>query len=235
MTASHHGGLLGKLVVGVVPARNEEATIGPTVEALREVAGVSEVVVVADGCTDGTASVARAAGAQVVESPGRLGKGGAVESVLNRVASADVVVLIDGDVGVTASEAATLLGLVLGGQTDVAIGALPRLGGGGFGAVKRVARAAIRALGGGFEAMEPLSGQRALTAEALQACRPLARGFGLEVGMTIDALRLGYRVMEVPVDMRHRPTGRSVQGFLHRGRQGRDIVAAVVTRAFRLR
>jgi glucosyl-3-phosphoglycerate synthase len=94
--------------------------------------------------------------------------------------------------------------------------------------------AVIRALTG-FASQAPLSGQRAVTARALSECRPLASGFGVETAMTIDALRLGFRVGEVPVAMTHRPTGRGASGFAHRGRQGADILRAVAPRAVGLR
>jgi hypothetical protein len=87
----------------------------------------------------------------------------------------------------------------------------------------------------GFRPDEPMSGQRALTHEVLSAVRPLASGFGLETAMTIDAVRFGFRVVEVHVGMEHRPTGRDLRGFLHRARQGRDVLAAVWLRALRLR
>ena len=63
----------------------------------------------------------------------------------------------------------------------------------------------------------------------------MAARFGLETAMTIDAVRLGFRVGEVPVAMSHRPTGRGLQGFVHRGRQGADILLAVAPRAAGLR
>ena len=69
----------------------------------------------------------------------------------------------------------------------------------------------------------------------LDACRPLAPGFGVETAMTIDAVRLGFRVIEVAVAMRHRPTGRGVRGFAHRGRQGVDAARAAVPRLAGLR
>jgi glucosyl-3-phosphoglycerate synthase len=117
------------------------------------------------------------------------------------------------------------------GSSDVAIAAFPKLGGGGFGMVKRTAARLIRAACG-FDARDPLSGQRALTATALAAVRPLASGFGVEVGMTIDAVRAGFSVTEIPIEgLSHRPTGRGVRGFAHRARQGADILAAVAARA----
>jgi hypothetical protein len=153
---------------------------------------------------------------------------------LDRVGPADAYLLVDGDVGETAAETSALLEEVLAGRFDAAIGRLPPLEGGGFGLVKAFSRWAIRAATG-FDAEEPLSGQRAIAREVLQGCRPLASGFGLETAMTIDAIRLGFRVGEIPVDMRHRPTGRSFAGFAHRARQGLDILRAVIPRFLRIR
>jgi glycosyl transferase family 2 len=221
-------------VLAVVPAFAEEDSIARTVKSLASVDGVSEIVVICDGSPDRTVDEAAGAGARVLVAPRRMGKGGAVDSVLDRLEPAEVYMLVDGDVGETAAEAETLLEEVVSGRLDVAIGRLPPQPGGGFGLVKLFSRWAIRTITG-FEAEEPLSGQRSITRAALEACRPLASGFGLETAMTIDAVRLGFRVGEVPVDMRHRATGRSLAGFSHRARQGLDILRAVVPRALRLR
>ena len=72
----------------------------------------------------------------------------------------------------------------------------------------------------------PLCGQRAVRADVLRGLDPVAR-FGLEVAMTIDAVRAGARLAEVEVPMDHRRTGRSLQGFAHRGRQGADVLEAL--------
>ena len=221
-------------VVAVVAARNEEPTISLTVKALLSITAIDEVLVVADGSADRSADEALAAGASVLARREAVGKGGAVEAALERRPHADVYVLVDGDVGGSAAEAAVLLQEVLAGRLDLAIGTLPASPGGGFGLVKRFAALAIRALTG-FRAEEPLSGQRAVRGSALHACRPLAPRFGLETAMTVDALRLGFRVGELPVQMTHRATGRGPAGFLHRAGQGLDILRAVVPRALRLR
>ncbi|HEX8100294.1 MAG TPA: glycosyltransferase [Actinomycetota bacterium] len=215
-------------VVALVAAYNEEDRIAATVRALRGIEAVAEVVVVADGAVDRTAEVASRAGARVLSAQRRMGKGPAIDAALDRV-SAEVFLLVDGDVGASAGEGQKLLEPVLGGGLDVAIGRLPSLTGGGFGLVKRMARGLISAATG-FLADEPLSGQRAITAEALSACRPLAAGFGMEVAMTLDLARLGFRIGEVPVEMSHRPTGRNASGFVHRGLQGADILRAVLPR-----
>ncbi|NLB18101.1 MAG: hypothetical protein GX825_05070 [Syntrophomonadaceae bacterium] len=75
----------------------------------------------------------------------------------------------------------------------------------------------------GLLVREPLSGQRAMTIEVLEAILPFHSGYGIEIGMTIRAVRNGYRVMEVPVNMSHAETGRDLKGFIHRGRQFLDV------------
>jgi glycosyltransferase involved in cell wall biosynthesis len=219
-------------VVALVPARNEVDRVGATVRALRELA--DEVVVVDDGSTDGTASAALAAGATVLRLARSIGKGGALEGALRRLPPAEVWLLADADLGASARELGAVLEEVRSGRADLAVARFPPAAGGGFGLVKRAAARAIRALAG-LEVAEPLSGQRAVRAEALAACRPLARGFGVETAMTIDAARAGFRVVEVPAALSHRPTGRSLRGFAHRARQGLDIAAAVAARALGLR
>jgi glucosyl-3-phosphoglycerate synthase len=109
---------------------------------------------------------------------------------------------------------------------------LPPAPAGGFGLVKRFAAHLIRGLTG-FRATEPLSGQRVLTARAMQAVRPLAGGFGVETAMTIDAVRAGLRVLEITIDgLEHRPTYRTPRGFVHRGQQGWDVARAALPRVF---
>lgn len=220
-------------MVAVIAARNEAGRVGPTVESVRAVAGVTEVVVASDGSTDGTEAEARASGARVVTARRARGKGAALEAALTSTGPAHAYLLVDGDVAGSAREAGRLLEEVLSGRADLAIGVLPRdPRHGGFRIVKRSAAAVIRALSG-FRAREPLSGQRALSGRAMDLVRPLAAGFGVEVAMTVDAVRAGLRVVEVPVAMEHRPTGRDARGFLHRGRQGWAVLRVAASRAFR--
>ncbi|HET8525734.1 MAG TPA: glycosyltransferase [Actinomycetota bacterium] len=213
------------LTIALVAARDEQGRIGPCVAALRDL--VTRVVVVDDASTDATPAEATEAGATVLRVGRRLGKGAALEGALRRVAPADVWLLADGDLGETARGLSALVHLVAAREADLAIAAFPPAPAGGFGLVKRAAAHAIR-VQTGFEPTEPLSGQRALTAEAMQRVRPLADGFGVETAMTIDAVRAGLRVVEVPIDgLDHRPTFRDPAGFLHRARQGWDIARAV--------
>jgi glucosyl-3-phosphoglycerate synthase len=205
---------VAELVV-LIAARDEEARIGQTVEALRVAFPDAEVVVADDGSRDSTAAAAGRAGARVVRLP-RLGKGQAL-TLAEREAPPGALLLCDADLE---GDLAALLD-----GADLSIAAFAERQGGGFGLAKRAARMLVRALSG-FEAREPLSGQRALSPAAREACFPLAPGFGGEVRMTIDAVRAGLSVEERELPLRHRATGRDPGGFAHRGRQLLDAVLA---------
>jgi glycosyltransferase involved in cell wall biosynthesis len=217
----------------IVAARNEAESIAETVKALWRVPGVGRVVVVDDASTDATAELAVGAGAEVIGSEAARSKGRALDAGLGHV-DAPWYLLVDGDTGATAEGAAPVLAAVMGGEADLAIGRLPRATGGGFGLIKGMTARLIR-MACGFETAEPMSGQRAATREVLRGCRPLAPGFAVDAAMTVDAVRLGYRVVEIDVEMSHRPTGRSVAGFAHRGRQGLHVLGAMIPRLVRLR
>ena len=217
-------------VVALVPARDEAMTIVDTVSALRSI--VDEVIVVDDGSRDATAVLARNAGARVVAGGGGRGKGGALERGLDALGDADVVLLADGDLGGSAATLVALLVPIVRGDADLSIAVPTARVTGGLGAVRRLAALAIRAAGGPALAA-PLSGQRAVATEVLPALRPLAPRFGVETAMTMDAARAGLRIRELPIAFTHRRTGRDPSGFLHRGRQGLDIILAVLPRLLR--
>lgn len=200
----------------LVAARDEEERIGPTVERLRTQFPGWPVVVGDDGSHDATAAVARAAGALVARGP-RLGKGEALNAA-ERHAAPGPLLLSDADLEGD-------LRPLVDTRWDLAIAAFCERVGGGFGLAKGTARRLIRTRTG-FEAAAPLSGQRFLTERARAACFPLARGFGCELRMTVDALRNGLAVGEVVLPLAHRATGRDPAGFAHRGRQLLDAVLA---------
>jgi glycosyltransferase involved in cell wall biosynthesis len=223
-------------VAVLIPARDEAERIAQTVCAARAIPGVTRVVVVDDSSDDDTAALAEEAGAKVVRLWNNVGKGAALEAGAMRVENAEIVLLLDGDLGDSAEQGARLLEPVMSGQADMTIATFPRpVGKAGLGLVMGLARLGIRAMGSGYEAGAPLSGQRALTAECFSVVRPFASGYGVEVALTVRALRRGMRVAEIPTTMRHAPSGRDVKGFVHRGRQFAHVAIALVRLAFERR
>jgi glycosyltransferase involved in cell wall biosynthesis len=217
----------------IVAARNEADRVGETVVALRGAFPAARIWVADDASTDGTAEVAMAAGAQVVSRGRPHGKGANVTAAAEAALSDEPVpalfLLCDGDLGASAARLAPLVEAVEREECDLAVAAFARRVGGGFGLALRFAHWAIQRLCGA-DAKAPISGQRALRIDTLRATLPFAAGFGMEIGMTVDAVRAGYRLGEYELDLEHRATGRSLTGFLHRGLQLRDFVRACWTR-----
>ena len=218
----------------LIPAHNEADRISATVAAALGIEGVTRVLVIDDASTDATVGLAEAAGAEVLRLASNLGKGAALDEGLARVRDdADVLLLLDGDLGATAAQGALLLEPVLHGEADMAVAAFPRPAGkAGFGLVKGLARFGIRMLGGpagrAFAATAPLSGQRAMTRACWERVTPFAFGYGVEVALTVRALRSGLRIAEVTTTMAHDATGRDAAGFTHRGRQFLHVARALV-------
>ncbi|MGZ8783783.1 MAG: glycosyltransferase family 2 protein [Gaiellaceae bacterium] len=200
----------------LIAARDEEARIGITIAELRRQFPGAEVVVADDGSRDATARVAEEAGARVLRLPHR-GKGQAL-TLGERACPDGALLLCDADLRGD-------LRALLEGEADVTIASFARKQGGGLGFAKETARLLIRRASG-VRAREPLSGQRRLTQGARARVFPLAAGFGCETAMTVDAHRAGLTVAETEVELEHRATGRDLRGFLHRGRQLRDILLA---------
>ncbi|HEX4670129.1 MAG TPA: glycosyltransferase family 2 protein [Solirubrobacterales bacterium] len=220
-------------MAAIVAARNEADRVGETVAALRAQFPLATIWVADDASNDGTAELAMAAGAQVVSRGRPHGKGANVTAATEAVLSAEpqprLVLLCDGDLGASAARLAPLVEAVERGECDLAVAAFSRRVGGGFGLAVGFARWAIRRLCGA-ETEAPISGQRALRVEALRATLPFAAGFGMEIGMTVDAVRAGYRLGEYELDLEHRATGRTPAGFRHRAIQLRDFVRVYASR-----
>lgn len=212
----------------IVAARDEADRIGQTLAALTEAMPGIESWVADDASTDATRDVALAAGATVIGRNRPHGKGGnvtaAATAALEGLPDDATVLLCDGDLAASAANLLPLLEAVEAGDCDLAVAGFERKVGGGLGLAKGFARWSIARLSG-FEANSPISGQRAMRAAVLRDVLPFAPRYGMEIGMTVDAVRAGHRVAEVSLPLEHRATGRTLSGFVHRGRQLRDFVA----------
>ena len=227
-------------VAVIIPAKNEADRIAATIRAARAIPHVDLVLVVDDGSTDDTQNVARAAGAVVVRHSVNRGKASAMETGAAVAAMRDaedapprLLLFLDADLGDSAVNTAPLVPPILVGKADCSLAVLPRqAGAGGHGLVTGLSRRAIQKATG-WAPTQPLSGQRCLTREAFEAATPLARGWGVETGMTLDLLTQGFAVVEVPCDLRHRASGTDWRGQVHRAKQYRDVALAVWTRRWR--
>lgn len=216
----------------IVAAYNEADRIAATVSALREVFTGAEILVCDDGSADGTAAAAEAAGATVLTGR-HLGKGQAASRGAEVALAAGappnsrgraVVLLADGDLSGSAAKLPPLVAEVSAGRADIAVAIFALRVGGGLGAAKKFAHWAIKRRTG-FDAREPISGQRALSYAALEAVSPFHDGFGMEIGMTVDALRLGLNLDEIELPLEHRATGKwKLKDWIHRFRQLRHFV-----------
>ncbi|MFZ9668838.1 MAG: glycosyltransferase family 2 protein [Solirubrobacterales bacterium] len=218
--------------LALVAARNEVDSIAETILALRDAFPGVRIWVADDASSDGTGPVALAEGAEVVTRKVPLGKGGNVTACARQALGAGdavgpepVVLLLDADLGRSADQLTTLVEAVRSGECDLAVAAFRRRVGGGFGIALGFARWAIRNRCG-FVAEAPISGQRAMRAGVFERLLPFDEGWGMEVGMTIDAVRAGLQVREYELELSHRATGRNFAGFLHRLRQLGGFVGA---------
>ena len=216
----------------VIPAWNEEERLAGTLQAIKQAGNPSEweteLIVVDDGSTDDTAFIAEPWADRLIRFPRNRGKGAALEAGW-KAASFPIVLFLDADLGETAVHYPALAYPVLSDECDMSIAKLPPAATkGGFGFVKRLASLGIEHCSG-FQASAPLSGQRAMRKAMLEELPPLGSGFGIEVALTIDAVRRGFRLCEVEVPFRHRETARDWSGFVHRGKQffavGRTLVS----------
>lgn len=197
-------------VSAVIPALNEEASIGGVVAGLPT--SIDEVVVADNGSTDRTAELASLAGAHVVHEP-RRGYGSACLAGLGRViderdAPPDVVLFLDADAADDPADIPALLAPIVGGEAELVIGSRAR-GEAERGSLtlpqrfgNRLACALLRAgFGAAYTDLGPF---RAITASALRSLRMDDRDFGWTVQMQARAARRGVSHAEVPVAYRKR-------------------------------
>ncbi|OGO68426.1 MAG: hypothetical protein A2Z49_08370 [Chloroflexi bacterium RBG_19FT_COMBO_56_12] len=202
-----------RLVV-IIPAFNEAENIVTVISEFVQVLPEATIIVVDDGSVDNTAAIAEKTGAIVIKHPFNLGIGGAVQSGL-RVAlflGADYIIRVDGDGQHPPDQIPFLLGMVVNGDADIAIGSrfyfdstpppisLPRRIG-----IFMFCR--LTSLFSGYKITDPTSGFMVMTAQ-VAACLAynIAQDYP-EVDARIILSRFGYRVKEVPTKMRVRQGG----------------------------
>jgi glycosyltransferase involved in cell wall biosynthesis len=207
---------IGLRRIAIVPALNEADTIGAVIAEIRAADPEFEVVVVDDGSTDATLDVARASGAKVLRLPYNLGIGGAVQTgyryALER--GFDLAVQIDGDGQHVPGELPKILGPVVRGECDIAIGS--RFAGEGDYKAPKSRRVGMHlfswvcSLLVGQKLSDTSSSFRAVNRSALAVFAvDYPHGYLETVEATVLAAKCGLRLKEVSVVMRERAVGSS--------------------------
>jgi glucosyl-3-phosphoglycerate synthase len=224
-----------------LPARNEAATIGPIVAAAAELATVDEVVVLDDGSTDDTATVATAAGARVVREADSLpdegqgaGKGNALWKLVHESVG-DIVCFVDADLQDFRAESIERLCAPLLADPDVMLvkanysRSFEGAPTGGGRVTELVARPLLSLLfPKASDIAQPLGGEYAARRSALEVL-PFVEGWGVELALLVDVVERFGRdaVAQVDLDVRK-----------HRNRpldelspQARAVIATALKRA----
>lgn len=225
-----------KKVTIVVPAYNEEKNIENTIRGLKSIDIIDEIVVVNDGSVDNTRRILDTLEVNVINLDKNHGKGYAMKKAIEEV-HCDIIGFVDGDVGLTSMEIEKLIKPVINDEADFTIAKFPRASEnviikGGFGLVKNLAKKGVYFYTGKLMDTS-LSGQRVYKKNVVDSMKYIPTHYGIEIAMTIQAISNGYSFKEIPVNMTHRYTDRSIKGFKHRGKQFVDILKTLVVLFFR--
>lgn len=215
-----------KDVCVLIPTLNEEESIGPVIAEFKSL-GFGNILVADGHSADKTVEKARAAGARIFIQSGS-GKGQALKEVFEEIEE-EFILLIDGDGTYLPSEAPLVLEPVLKGKADHVVG--NRLGNVQGGALKRLNMFGNKMINLFFATIyrvhltDILSGYRAFTREGIQRLDLSTPGFEIESEITIESVKKGLHIIEIPITYRPRPKGTKTK--LHPFRDGLKIILTI--------
>lgn len=220
-------------IVCLIPVYNETEKIKETIKGLNGLKLIDEVVVINDGSTDNTKEeLEKIDGINIISYKKNMGKGYAIKTALKEI-HYDLLILLDGDLGETSVEIEKLIEPVLKNVYDFTIAEFPKpKKKGGIGLVKGLAKNGLKFFTG-KNIENGISGQRVYKKNVIDTIDYIPNRYGIEVAMTIQALNNGFKVGEIPVNMSHNYTGRNIKGFIHRGKQFKDILFTFIKMYFK--
>jgi glycosyltransferase involved in cell wall biosynthesis len=217
------------LIVAAIPACNEEKTIAKVV--VRAMKHVDKVVVVDDGSTDDTATIAEHLGAHLVRHEGNMGYGAAIQSCFSfaRDLNSDALVILDADGQHNADDIPKMLAPIQAGEVDIVVGS--RFVGADTSEVPSYRRAGLRLINEATNRVakqkisDTQSGFRAYSSKAIQRITMYEQGMGVTSEIHIRGSDAGLTIMEVPVEVTYKGLRTSSQNpFSH----GLEILSAVL-------
>ena len=210
----------------LIPTLNEEDAIAGVIGEFKRM-GFDDLLVIDGHSQDRTRERAEEAGARVVVQRGR-GKGQALKEAFSLI-EAEKIVMIDGDGTYLPGEVRLLLEPVLAGKADHVMG--NRFGNLEPGALTRLNSAGNRLINFFFRLIydvplsDILTGYRAFTREGVRRLDLTMEGFEIETEMTVDSVKKGLAIAEVPITYRPRATGTKTK--LNPLMDGARIVATI--------
>lgn len=188
-------------LIAAIPAYDEEKYIGTIVLKTRQY--VDEVIVVDDGSTDSTSSVASLAGATVIRHDKNMGKGAAIQSILAeaRKKNPDILILLDADFQHDPNEIPILIKPIISDGFDLAIGSREQQ----RGKIPLYRRIGQRVLSyfsrilSKEKVVDSECGYRALSPRAIAELKLRQKGFAIETEMIAAAIEKGLKITEVPI------------------------------------
>jgi len=223
-----------KKVCALVPVYNECLLAGTTINSLKKIEIIDKIVVIDDGSDDDTWTIINnISGIERIKHKKNMGKAESIRDGIKKYDS-DIYVFVDGDLGQSVENLQPLIEEVIKDRCDLCIARFPESKNtGGVGFLRFFCRFMVKLMAK-MDFPCPLSGQRAVTKQVLTDKRvKLYKGYGIEIGMLMDAINSGYRVGFVDIDLTHRTTGKDLKGYFHRIKQFNDIFYVLLRQLLR--
>lgn len=196
-------------IVVIIPCLNEIKTIGKVIDDFHRELPEAEIIVFDNGSDDGSPLAAQKRGAQVLTEK-RRGKGYIVQAMFQRV-EADIYVMVDGDDTYPAKHARALIKPVVNDDADMVIGSrMTRTSHSQFRRLNRLGNVFFLTLINltfKTNLTDILSGYRVMNRRIVKGLPLFEKGFAIEAELTVKSLERGYRLVEIPVDLKARGEG----------------------------